>query len=137
MSDKVRTAVYYKVEVPHKAGQGARLLSALKEAGVNLLAFNGFPISPDKGQLDFVPENPDAFVKAMKGLDVKLGEPKSCFLIQGDDRVGALSETLSKLATQGITVVAGQAVSAGEHRFGMILWVNPADQAKTAKALGA
>jgi hypothetical protein len=136
MPDKIRKAVYYKLEVAHKAGQGARILSALKEAGVNLLAFSGFPISSDKAQLDFVPENADAFLKAMKGLDVKFSEQKNCFLIQGDDRAGAASELLSKLSAQGISVIAGQAVSAGERRWGMILWVSPADHAKAGKALG-
>ena len=136
MPDKIRKAVYYKLEVPHKAGQGARILSALKEAGVNLIAFSGFPISSDKAQLDFLPENADAFLKVMKGLDVKPSEPKNCFLIQGDDRAGAASELLSKLSAQGISVIASQAVSAGERRWGMILWVSPADQAKAGKALG-
>ncbi len=136
MPDKVRKAAYYVVEVPHQAGQGAKILSALKEAKVNLLAFNGFPIAGGKAQLDFVPENPDAFIAAMKGQDVKLSEQKNAFLIQGDDRAGAAAEILGKLAIQGISVTAGQAVAAGAGRWGMILWVSPADYTKASKALG-
>ena len=136
MPDKIRKAVYYNVEVPDKPGQGAKILSALKEAGVNLLAYNGFPIPGGKAQLDFVPENPDAFVAAMRGQDVKLSEQKNAFLVQGDDRVGALADVLGKLSSQGINLTAGQAVAAGTGRWGMVLWVAPADFAKASKVLG-
>ena len=136
MTDKTRKAAYYSVEVPHTTGQGTKILSALKEAGVNLLAFNGFPLAGGKAQLDFVPENPDAFVKAMKGQDAKLSEKKNVFLVQGDDRPGAALDVVSKLSAQGISIVASQAVGAGDGRWGMILWVGPADQAKASKALG-
>ena len=136
MPDKVRKTTYYCIEVPHTTGQGAKVLSALKEAGVNLLAFSGFPIGGGKAQLDFVPENPDAFLQAMKGQDVKLSEKKNAFLIQGEDRPGAALEILGKLGAQGISITASQAVTAGERRWGMILWVTPADHAKASKALG-
>jgi hypothetical protein len=140
MPDKIRKAPYYCIEVPHTSGQGAKILSALKEAGVNLLAFSGFPLggggSGGRAQLDFVPENPDAFVQAMKAQDVKLSEKKNAFLVQGDDRPGAAVEILGKLGAQGISVTAAQAVTAGERRWGMILWVSPTDYAKASKALG-
>jgi|SRR5262245_42848588 len=136
MTDKIRKTPYYCVEVPHTSGQGTKILSALKEAGVNLLAFSGFPLGGGKAQLDFLPENPDAFVKAMKAQDVKLSEKKNAFLIQGDDHVGAAADIVGKLASQGISITASQAVTAGEERWGMILWVTPADYAKASKALG-
>jgi len=37
-----------------RAGQGAEILGQLAEAGVNLVAFSGFPIGGGKVQLDFV-----------------------------------------------------------------------------------
>ncbi|MGH8645061.1 MAG: hypothetical protein ACREX4_11615 [Gammaproteobacteria bacterium] len=58
-------------------------------------------------------------------------------LLQGDDKVGALTDILSKLAEAKITVTALDAVTAGEGRFGAIFWVQPKDVAKTAKLLGA
>jgi len=62
---------------------------------------------------------------------------KSAFLIQGDDRLGAVADSLGKLAAQKIDVVAAQAVAAGSKRWGMILWVKPADFERASKALGA
>jgi predicted amino acid-binding ACT domain protein len=58
-------------------------------------------------------------------------------VIQGDDRVGALADTMQKLGEAKINVTAIQAVTAGMGRYGAIFWVKPRDAAKAAKALGA
>ena len=136
MTDSIRKVSYYAVEVPHAAGQGTKILSALKEAGVNLLVFSGFPTTAGRAQLDFVPENATAFEKALQGRDVKLDGRKDAFLIQGDDRPGATFDVLGKLSSQGISITAAQAVSAGNKRWGMVVWVSPSDYAKASKALG-
>ena len=137
MADTVRRAGYYYVEVPDQPGEGSDVLSALKEAGVNLLAFSGFPIGAGMAQLDLVPEDPEAFTRAAAGLDIDFSERKNVFLIQGDDRVGAAAETHRKLANEGINIVASQAMAAGSGRFGMILWVKPEDYERAAGILGA
>ena len=41
--DTIRRADYFSMDIPNKLGEGARLLGALRDAGVNLLAFTGFP----------------------------------------------------------------------------------------------
>ena len=43
MSHSLRRVDYFYVMVPNRAGQGAKILSALASEGVNLLAFSGFP----------------------------------------------------------------------------------------------
>ncbi len=43
MADSVRKVDYFYIELPNKPGEGAKALTALREAGVNLLAFTGFP----------------------------------------------------------------------------------------------
>jgi len=43
MADTVRRVEYCYVTVPDKPGEGRRVLKALKENGVNLLAYLGFP----------------------------------------------------------------------------------------------
>ena len=68
---------------------------------------------------------------------LKLSDRKRGFLVQGDDRVGAVAELLGKLANEKINIVASQAVTAGSGRWGMMLWVKPPDFRKAAKVLGA
>ncbi|HLQ22135.1 MAG TPA: hypothetical protein VK132_02955, partial [Gemmatimonadales bacterium] len=65
MPDMIRQVDYYYTMAPDKSGEGARLLGALRNAGVNLLAFSAFP-SARKSQADFVPADGAAFVAAAK-----------------------------------------------------------------------
>ncbi len=134
--DTIRRVEYFYVQVPDKPGEGARALAALREAGVNLLAYSGFPAGR-RAQLDFVPADPAAFREAAKKAKWKVKGPKRGFLIQGADRVGACAEVLHKLAAAKINVTAMDAVTSGEGRYGAILWVKPTAFNKAAKALGA
>ncbi len=43
MADTIRRVQYFYIHVPDKPGEGARALAALKDAGVNLVAYSGFP----------------------------------------------------------------------------------------------
>jgi hypothetical protein len=43
MAESIRKVQYFYVMAPDKPGEGARALATLREAGVNLLAFSGFP----------------------------------------------------------------------------------------------
>lgn len=61
-----------------------------------MLAFSGFP-KGRRPQLDFVPADPAAFKQAAKRAKWKVVGPKRGFLVQGDDRVGAVAELLERL----------------------------------------
>ena len=136
MADIIRKVVYYKTEVPDKPGEGARILVALKAEGVNMLAFSGFP-SGRRAQMDFMPEDEALFKKAAKKAGLKLSTKKTGFLVQGDDRVGAVSEIMTKVAAAKINITALDAIVAGGGRYGVIFWVKPDDVRKTAKLLDA
>ena len=137
MADTVRGVDYFYVTVPDTPGEGQRILSALKDGRVNLLAFLGFPLSGGQSQLDLVPDDPDSLREVAEQAGVTLSEAKRVFLIQGDDRVGAVADTLEKLTEADINVTAAAATGAGSGRYGMILWVAAADYERAADALGA
>jgi hypothetical protein len=123
------------VTAANKPGEGARVLNSLKQAGVNLLAFSGFP-QGRKAQLDFVPADPAAFKQAAKQAKLKVVGPKRAFLMHGDDRVGAMADLIDQLAAAKINLTALDAVAV-EGRYGAIFWVAPKDVKKTATLLGA
>ena len=135
MAETVRTADYFYVMVPDKPGEGARVLGELRSAGVNLVAYSGFP-SGRGAQLDVVPSDPAAFKTVAKQKKWKVKGPKRAFLIEGDDRVGACADVLGRLAAAKINVTAMDAL-AGGGRYAAILWVKPRDVKKTASVLGA
>ncbi len=137
MADTVRGVEYYYVTVPDTPGEGQRILSALEDRGVNLLAYLGFPLGGGQSQIDLVPEDPDALKEAAGRAGITLSEAKRAFLIQGDDRVGAVADITAKLVEANINVTAAAASGAGSGRYGMILWVAPADYKRAASALGA
>ncbi|MDR5682669.1 MAG: hypothetical protein QN163_01400 [Armatimonadota bacterium] len=137
MADEVRRVDYYYVTVPDRPGEGARVLSALREGGVNLLAYLAFPVEGGNAQLDLVPEDAVALRSVADRSGWQLTGPKRAFLIRGDDRVGAAAEYAKKLGDAGINIVAAAATSAGGGRYGMILWVRPQDYEEAARAIGA
>ena len=98
MPDDIRRIDYYYASVPDKAGEGASILAALQQAGVNLIGISAFPHGARRSQLDLIPEDAAAFTKAARAVGLKLSAKKSGFLIQGDDRPGAVADVLRRLA---------------------------------------
>ena len=136
MSDTLRRVDYFYTMLPNTPGQGAKVMAGLAAAGVNLLAFSGFPAGR-RAQLDLVPEDSAKLKRAAKKLGVALSVKKSGFIVTGEDRVGALTGILDARAAAKINVTAVDAVSSGRGRYGAIFWVKPQAVAKAAKLLGA
>ncbi len=136
MATTVKKVAYFAMDVTNRAGQGAKILGALAERGVNLLAFSGFP-NGKKAQLDFIPESAAAFKKAIKAAKLTTRPQKFGFLIQGDDRKGAVAKLLKTLAEKKINITAIDAVSAGAARYAAILFVAQKDVNKAARMLKA
>ncbi|HEY7943474.1 MAG: hypothetical protein ACHP7M_01655 [Burkholderiales bacterium] len=136
MSHGVRKVDYFHVMVANTPGRGARVLSGLAAEGVDLLAFSGFP-NGRKGQLDLIPKSSVALRRAARKLGLALSARKTGFLLQGADRVGAMTKVLDTLAAAKINITAMDAVTAGAGRFGAIFWVKPKSVAKAARLLHA
>ena len=133
----VRKVNYCYVAVPNRAGQGAMILGALKDANVNLLGYSGFPIKGGMAQLDLVARSMGEIRRVARKNGWRLSQVKKGFLIHGTDRPGALHQRIAKLADLKISVTAASAVGAGQGRFGMLLWVKDRDYARAARALSA
>jgi len=132
----IRKASYYSMKVPQRPGAGAQLLAQLKAAKVSLLAFTGFPAGGG-AQVDFIPKDNAKFMRAARRAKLKLSARKTVFLAQGNDKIGALTQALGKLARARINLVSLQAVTAGKGRYGAMFWVRPKDVAKASRALKA
>ena len=137
MPDQIRRIDYFYLTVSDKPGESARVWSALLGAGVNLLGISAFPHGARQSQLDLIPEDSGAFRKAAKTAGFKLSRKKTGFLIQGEDRPGAVADAASRLAEANINIIAAQVFSAGSGRCGGMLWVGAPDLRRAARALGA
>ena len=136
MSDRVKKVSYAYVMVPNRAGKGVEVLGQRRKANINLLAFSAFPGRGGKAQVDLITKDLGGLRRVARRNGWRLSKVKKGFVVQGDDRVGAVSRQLDKLGAKRINIVAADAVSAGK-RFGMILWVKQKDHARAARALGA
>ena len=134
--DGIRKVDYWYVTVPHKPGEAARILEAMRDEGVNLLAFHGFP-EGRHAQIDLIPEDSARFKAAAAKVNLELTQRKRAFLFEGSDRVGALAEVTRKLADAGIDITALDAVTAGSGRFGALFWVPADDYNRAAEVLEA
>lgn len=136
MQDTVRKVHYYSTMVSDKPGQTFKVLATLVSAGVNLLGCTGFPRGR-RAQIDVVPDDTRKFTAAARKAGLDFAPKKAGFLIQGDDRPGALADNLKLLADRGINVVAVDGLSAGQGRWGAILWVEPKDVNRAGRLLRA
>jgi len=136
MPDTVRKVEYFSVTVPNRPAQAFGVLSALVSANVNLLACSGVQRGR-RAQIDVVPESSRRFRSVVRKAGLEFKPEKSGFLIQGDDRPGALVQHLRTLGDNAINVSGIDALSAGAGRWGAIIWVDESDVRKAAKVLGA
>lgn len=136
LPDTVRKVDYFSIRVPNKPGEAFKVLSALVSAGINLLACTGYPRGR-RAQIDVVPDDTRKFNAAMVKAGLAFTPKKTGFLIQGEDRPGALAENLKKLAAAGVNVTLTDALAAGKGRWAAIVWVNPADLRKAGRLLAA
>jgi hypothetical protein len=135
MPSTVKEVEYYYAMVTDKPGEARKLLEFLSEKEVNLLAFTAFPVGGGQSQLDFFPAEAEMLKQAADDAEVALVGPKKAFLIQGEDKVGALHEFHLKLSNAGINVHASNGVVDGTGRFGYVIWVDPADYESASAAL--
>jgi hypothetical protein len=136
MAYRARKVNYCKIMVPSRAGQAARILNALRDARVNLLAFTGFPAG-GRAQVDLVSDDLAAVRRVARKHGWRPSAAKRGFLVQGDDEVGAVARIATRLADAGVSITAMDAVAAGKGRYGLILWVKPRDFGRAARALNA
>ena len=136
MSGNVVKVNHYSTTIANKAGEGARVLGALKDGGVNFIALWAYPSKPGQAQLEMIPENGGALVKAAKKAGLAIGKKQTAFFVNGEDGPGVVAESLAKLAAARINVGAAQAVCAGAGCYGAIIFLPQKDVRKAAKALG-
>lgn len=135
MAELIRAAQYFKIQIADKPGTLAGLLAPLRDAGVNVMAVHAFPRNR-RTQVDVIPEDPVIFKNLAKVHQLKIQGPKTCLLAEGDDRPGALTDVTERLGSAKINMTAVTGLTAGQGRFGAILWVEPRDMKKAAKVFG-
>ena len=102
---------------------------------MNFIAIWAYPRGAGRVQLELIPEDGAAFVAAAKQAKLK-PHKSTAFYIYGDERPGAVADTLKKLADARISVGALQAICSGVGRYGAVIFLSPGATRKAATILG-
>ncbi|HEV8041597.1 MAG TPA: hypothetical protein VGP62_22160 [Bryobacteraceae bacterium] len=136
MQQTVTKVEHYSAAIPNQMGEGARVLGALRDAGINLIALWAYPSGSGIAQLEMIAPRGAAFPKTAKKAGLQISAKQTAFFVNGEDYPGAVADTLSKLANAGINVGAVQAICAGKGRYGAVVFLPQASAKQAAKALG-
>ncbi len=131
----IQSVEYYYTTVPDRPGEACRLLRQLAAEEVNLLAFHAMPMGAEKTQLVIYPLSASRLARVAGGLGLVLQGPHRAFLIQGDDRLGAIVGYHQKLCDAGVNVVHATGVSDGRGGYGYLLQVKAEDFAEAERVL--
>lgn len=136
MAHRIRRVEYFHVTVPDRPGEAFRFLSALAEAGQNLLAFTAIPVGLFQTQLTIFPDDPVGLQAESVRLGLTLDGPYGALLVQGQDTPGALVGVHERLYQADVNVYAANAVAGEGGEYGYVIYVRPEDVDRAAEALG-
>jgi hypothetical protein len=135
MGANIFSVDYYTATVDNKPGEGSRFLTWLASEEVNLLAFTATPLNSRQTQLTIYPHNPMWLGQAARKEGLLLSGPHHCFIVHGDDELGALVEIHRKLAEASINVETSSGITDGKGGYRYIMHVEAENFDRAAKAL--
>lgn len=135
MAFKIRRVDYFYTTVKDQPGEAYKVLSLLAGLGIKLLAITAVPFGPMNTQLTIFPEDTGKLRSEAQKSGLKLDGPQPAFLVQGDDKLGALVDVHMKLYEANINVYASSGVADGAGSYGYIIYVRADDYERAAAAL--
>lgn len=136
MAFTVKRVEYYYANVRDELGAAYRVLTALAERGVELLAFTAVPSGPSLAQFALFPADPNVLQAEARAAGLELDGPYHALLVQGDDELGALAGVHERLLAAGVDIYASTGVTDGAGSFGYLVYVRESQFGQAASALG-
>lgn len=136
MAFTVRAVEYHYANVRDDLEATYRVLHALAERGVGLLAFTAVPTGPTLAQFALFPEDPGKLVAEARSAGLALDGPHHALLVQGDDELGALAQVHKALLDARVDIFASTGVTDSRGSFGYVIYVREDQFEQAASALG-
>ena len=135
MSLQIRRVEYYTANVADRIGSAYQVLSELAKSDNNMLAFSCVPVGPSNLQVTLFPDDPEKLVRSSAKIGLALMPPQHAFLVQGDDKIGVLTDVHRRLYDAQIDVYAANGVTDSSGSFGYLIYVRPDDYERAARIL--
>ena len=136
MPDGIRRVDYFHTTIRDRPGESYQLLTQFADLGLNLVAFTAIPQGPTHTQLTLFPEDSGKMRSVAQRAGMTLDGPHQAFLVQGDDKLGALVEIHEALFHADVNIYASSGVTDGRGTFGYLIYVRPESFDRAAAALG-
>jgi hypothetical protein len=131
---KVNRVTYFMANLEDKPGELLKVMQDLKGRKIGLKGLWGFGTHSGKAQLFVVAKKVEELRKFWQESGL-MAEEGTGFFIRGDDKTGAMIESLQALAEGGLNIHAVDAI-ATKGRYASFVWVQREDVEKAAEALG-
>ena len=124
----VQRATYFLIATEDRPGQLARFANRISEQEINLAAVWSFGTGRGNAEIMAIPRDPHQFrdVARQSGWVFREG---FCFHLSGEDRAGALADTLDRIAQEGINLHAVDGIGF-QDRYSAYLWCDEQDMEK-------
>jgi hypothetical protein len=124
---------YFVISTEDRPGQLARFSKKMSENDINLHAVWSFGTGRGNAEITAIPWDVHVFRKAAREAGWTFREG-SCFYLSGEDRAGALADTLDRIAQEGINLHAVDAMGF-EARYSAFVWCDESDVEKLRMVL--
>ncbi len=121
----IERATFFVIATEDRPGQLARFSHCMSEKEVNLAAVWSFGTGRGNAEIMAIPRDPDRFRQIARDSGWVCREG-SCFHLSGEDRAGALADTLDRIAQEGINLHAVDAIGF-EGRYSSYIWCDEKD----------
>lgn len=129
----IERATYFVIATEDRPGQLARFSKQMSEHEINLAGVWSFGTGRGNAEIIAIPRNAHAFKKVAREAGWTMREG-SCFHMTGEDRAGALADTLDRIAQEGINLHAVDAMGFGAD-YSAYVWCDEGDVEKLRKVL--
>ncbi len=129
----IRRSTYFVISTEDRPGQLARFSRQMSEHEINLAAVWSFGIGRGNAEIIAIPLDSHLFKTVAREAGWTFREG-SCFHLTGEDRAGALADTLDRIAQEGINLQAVDAMGF-EARYSAYVWCDERDIEKLRMVL--
>ena len=131
---KVYKLSYFVANIKDEPGALLKIMVGFRDKNIGLSGLWGFGSKDGEGQLFVIAKDSEVLREAWKDAGLR-AEEGTGFFISGEDRTGALIESLERLVEVGINIHSIDAITVGAV-FGSFIWVDASDIEKASVALG-